>query len=287
MLRNKINFSYEFTTKTKNATKIAKKAVEERYGVVVSCGGDGTVREVINGLAGSNTTLGLIPFGTSNDFAKHLKLDKIEKAKKALFSGKRIKLDLGLVEFSNKKLYYCSTSGIGFDARLLQFNEKKYFLSIKKIIGNFAYILFSFFLLFTFKPAHVTIKFNDKKIKLRLFMINVNFVKQMSGVKITPNADVNNGVFDIFLSEQANLFKKIFTLFWYKLTSRKLNFKEINYISKDNLGENKFGLKNVKSFSVDSEEKIPIQLNGDFVGFTPVKFKILPSCLGVMVGKGN
>ena len=110
-------------------------------------------------------------------------------------------------------------------------------------------------------------------------MLNANFVKSMSAIKVTPNADVGNGVFDIIVLEDTSIFKKMIGFGWYSITSEKLNFNEVDYISRGNLGDNKYNLKDVKSFSIISKRPVEIQLNGDFVGYTPAKFKIIPKAI--------
>ena len=70
MLSDNINFSYSYTKSQDDAKLIARRAVAEGYNVVVACGGDGTVMEVINGIYGTKAKLGILPLGTSNDFAK-------------------------------------------------------------------------------------------------------------------------------------------------------------------------------------------------------------------------
>ena len=174
-------------------------------------------------------------------------------------------------------MLFCSTSGIGFDARLLKLNNFKWFIGIKKIFGNIVYPLFSFFLLFCYKGSEVEIIFGSRKIKSKLFMMNANFVKSMSGIKVTPNA--GKGFFDIIIFEETPIFKKLFGFAWYSITSKKLDFKEVDYISRNGLGHNKHGLKDIKSFYIKSKKPVDIQLNGDFVGHTPAKFKIIPQTI--------
>lgn len=280
---NKVKYSFEYTAKDKGAASIGKKAAG-KYDVVVACGGDGTIMEVINGIYGSKSKLGIFPFGTSNDFAKHLGI-KYGNCAEILFRGGFSRIDLGLAEFSlndkKKKLMFCSTSGIGFDAKLLQLNKRRLFIISKKILGKLTYPFASFFLLFSYKSSQVNMEIGSVKISANLFMMNANFVRSMSGIKVTPNADVNNGIFDIIIFEDTNIFKKIFGFIWYSITSKKLDFKEISYISEDK-SLNKYGLGNVKSFSVKSKKPVEIQLNGNFVGFTPANFNVLPRKLSLI-----
>lgn len=281
LARDKINFSLECTTKNRNAAGIAKEA-SKKYDVVVACGGDGTIMEVVNGIYGSEAVLGVLPLGTSNDFAKHVDIN-IKNCVEILIRNKPRKIDLGVVEFNDvkksKKLLFCSTSGIGFDARLLKLNNYKMFIRLKRIIGNIIYPLCAFFLMHSYKSSEVDLKLNGKTIKTRLFMLNANFVRSMSGIKATPNADVDNGLFDVIIFEDGNMLKKIVGFLWYSVTCRKLPFREIDYISNNSKINNKYNLKNITSFSIKSEKPLELQLNGDFVGYTPAKFKVLPKSL--------
>ena len=86
------------TTGLKDATKAAALAVERQYDLVVAAGGDGTLCEVINGLAGEThrPKLGIIPAGTTNDFARALGIPRnIEAACQVLTGGQEKKMDIG------------------------------------------------------------------------------------------------------------------------------------------------------------------------------------------------
>ena len=153
MLKDRIDFSYEYTTKQKNAEIISMNAVSSGYDVIVACGGDGTVMSAINGIYDSGAKLGVLPLGTSNDFAKHLGLQDLQKALCSLSNGKEKKIDLGIAELNvkgkQKKVLFCSTSGIGFDAKLLKLNNYKWFIKMKKLLGNVVYPLFGLLMLFS------------------------------------------------------------------------------------------------------------------------------------------
>ena len=287
MIERGINFSFEYTTKEKNAEQIAKQSAKQGYNIIVACGGDGTIREVVNGIYKTKSALAILPLGTANDFAKHLGLNSLHKAAINLFEGKRKKIDLGEVDLishgKKKKILFCSTSGIGFDCGLLKLNRSKTFLRIKRILKNISYPLFGLFLVFFYKSNEVELIFGDKKIATRLFMLNANFVKSMSGMKVTPHAGLNNNVFDIFMVEDSNILKKIIGFAWYGVTSKKINFKEVHYISKTPHGSNRFNLADIKDFTATSKTPIEVQLNGDILGYTPAKFKILPKAIEIII----
>lgn len=287
MLNKGIGFSYEYTTRERNAEDIARESVKQGYDIIVACGGDGTVREVINGIYNSKAVLGILPLGTSNDFAKHLGISKIKKAEKTLFGNNKKLINLGEAELmansKKKKILFCSTSGIGFDAKMLKLNSHWLFARMKKIIGNIIYPLAGFILIFPYTSHEAELDFGKKRLQIRLFMLNANFVKSMAGMKVTPNAGISNNAFDIFLVEDASIIKKVIALIWYGITSKKIKFKEISYISKNGLGDNKYNLSDINGFTITSKVPIDIQLNGDFVGHTPAKFILLPKALELLI----
>src|SRR5580658_2840207 len=81
-----------------SATYIARLAVEQRRGMVIACGGDGTVNEVVNGLAGSDIPMALLPAGTANILAKELRIPwDIPQAARLIPSGRIRRVALGRV----------------------------------------------------------------------------------------------------------------------------------------------------------------------------------------------
>ena len=114
-------------------------------------------------------------------------------------------------------------------------------------------------------------------------MLNANFIKSMSGMKVTPHANHHSGMFDIFLVEDSPIHKKICGFAWYGICSDKLNFKEVHYISKKQHSKNKFNLSEIKRFTVTSEKPIEVQLNGDILGYTPAEFKVLPKAIDMII----
>src|SRR5579862_820253 len=85
------------TTAPGSATDVARKAVEQRRGMVIACGGDGTINEIVNGLAGSDVPMALLPAGTANILAKELGVPwDIPHAARLIPSGIVRRIALGL-----------------------------------------------------------------------------------------------------------------------------------------------------------------------------------------------
>jgi diacylglycerol kinase (ATP) len=104
-----------FTEYAGHATEIAQKAVLEGIERVVAVGGDGTVNEVARGLMGSETALGIVPFGSGNGLARYLKIPlKMDKAVQFAINQPTNMMD---VCFMNEIPFFC-TAGVGFDAEV-------------------------------------------------------------------------------------------------------------------------------------------------------------------------
>ncbi len=123
-----------------HATRFAQGATARGFDVVVSVGGDGTVNEVTNGLAGSSTVLGVLPGGSTNVFARQLGFtNDPEAATEQLLAGLRrdTQQRIGLGKVNGR--YFCFHVGMGFDAAVVAHVER--FGTLKRWLGHplFAY----------------------------------------------------------------------------------------------------------------------------------------------------
>ncbi|WP_052444494.1 diacylglycerol kinase family protein [Flammeovirga sp. OC4] len=110
----KFDVNIELTEYAGHATKLSKQ-LSNTYDIIVAVGGDGTVNEVATGLVGTTATLGIIPNGSGNGLARHLKIPmNTEKATECIVQKKVIALDAPTI---NGKYFFC-TAGIGFDAHI-------------------------------------------------------------------------------------------------------------------------------------------------------------------------
>src|SRR5947199_5052356 len=131
------------TTGPGHATEIAARAAAENRGLVIACGGDGTLNEVVNGLAarqnGHRVPLALLPGGTANILAKELDLPwDIPKAAEKLVHGTVKEIALGLatpLEEPEKKKYFLSVGGAGPDGAIVYSID----LGLKSRLGILAY----------------------------------------------------------------------------------------------------------------------------------------------------
>lgn len=168
-------------TKDKDDAKNIVKDFNCFNDLIYSVGGDGTLNEVINGMAYSNSSLCVVPAGSGNDFYKSIK-------------GINYNIDLGSVN----DRYFINIASLGLDANIASYaNElKKY-----KVSSDLIYILSLIKNYFIFNGTNLTINSDNKDITI-LTVCNAKYYG--GGFKIAPNAILNDGLFDIYEVEKLN-----------------------------------------------------------------------------------
>lgn len=186
------------TTAPGDAFLWASRAKDKGYDSVLSAGGDGTVNEIANALAFSQTTLGILPFGSGNGLARSLGIPQdIFQALKIIEAGHTISCDRGVV---NNKPFYC-TFGIGFDAAV---SEK--FASMKKR-GRITYIRSAFREFLNYRSQPYAILFDGKVITEKALLIAVcNAPQYGNNAYIGPKAKLTDGLLDITVVHADNPF---------------------------------------------------------------------------------
>ncbi len=126
------------TRRAGDATGLARDAAARGESVVVAAGGDGTIAEVAEGIAGSATRLGILPLGTANVLARELDLPlRMEAAAAVLATGGTARLHPGLARFADgRRRLFVQMLGAGFDAAVVQALD----LGLKRRIGRGAYV---------------------------------------------------------------------------------------------------------------------------------------------------
>jgi diacylglycerol kinase (ATP) len=175
-----------FTEYVGHATEIAQKAVIEGIDKVVAIGGDGTVNEVGKGLIGSKTALGIVPIGSGNGLARHLKIPlKIEKAIQFAVSQPVVEID---VCFLNEIPFFC-TAGVGFDAEVANEFAKQESRGLK----TYAKMALKSFR--TFKPE--SYNFDSQEDKTAFAITFANATQYGNNAMISPKSKIDDGLIEM------------------------------------------------------------------------------------------
>ena len=259
-------FRWEQTTETGQATKIAARAAAEGVPLVLACGGDGTLNEVANGLAGTETALGTLPAGTSNIWAREAGISrKPLEAARLMAMGERRCIDLGKAG----DRYFMLFAGIGVDAQI----TRNVSLDMKRRVGAAAYGVAAFREALRWRSRPVTVRLDGVERRLDVLMAFVGNTRLYAGLtKITPNAVVDDGLLDVCIYEGTG--------------SLDIAMHTARTLLKSHKKASKVLCLQVKRLEFDWEEALPIQLDGDPVGDCPREIEVAPGALWVVVPAG-
>ncbi|MFJ6413712.1 diacylglycerol kinase [Terribacillus sp. AE2B 122] len=189
------------TTCEGDATAAARLAVERGYDLVVACGGDGTVNEVVSGLAEqpNRPKLGIIPVGTTNDLARALFIPRnIKRAAEIIVEGKTRKLDIGKVNDH----YFMNIAGGGKLTELTYDVPSK----TKTMLGQMAYYLKGIEMLPSLRPIKVEIEYDGKWFEDEIMLFLVSNTNSVGGFeKLAPDALLDDGLFDLVILRKTNI----------------------------------------------------------------------------------
>ena len=266
------------TTKAGEATEIAQRANTERRHLVIACGGDGTLNEVVNGLAGQTNghrvPLALLPGGTANVLAKELNLPwDIPSAAEKLVRGEVREIPLGLATPLNepaKKKYFLSVAGAGPDGMIVYSID----LGLKARVGILAYWWQGAREALRYKFHHFRVTAAGKEIASSLVV--VGRTRHYGGpFKITTDADLYEDQFELMtLTTRSGLryLSYLPTLWLGKLRGTEgVHFWKADNVVCEPLGDN----------------PIYAQVDGEPLARLPVEFKIIPRALKLLVPRSD
>ena len=191
--RSIYDYSIVKTEYAGHASQIAAVAVQDKVDVVVAIGGDGTINEIARSLVHTDTTLGIIPCGSGNGLARHLRIPMEPKAAiDILNQGNNVCIDYGKI---NNIPFFC-TCGVGFDA----FVSLKFADSGKR--GLLTYLENTLHESLTYQPETYVIENEEGTVKYKAFLIACGNASQYgNNAYITPHASLTDGLMDITIME--------------------------------------------------------------------------------------
>ena len=251
------------------ARRLATEAVAEGFQTIVAAGGDGTLNEVLNGLADApagfeSARLGVLPLGTINVFARELKLPlDIRKIWTVLESGEEVRLDLGCAEYHTRsgpeKRYFAQLAGAGWDARSVELVDWE----LKKKIGPGAYVLAGFKALSVPQPK-ITLTCGTEQHGGELVVIgNGRFYG--GSFPIFHKSDLQDGVLDAVVFPSVK---------WQDMPGHLFDFVRGRLFK-----EGGSIYLQGREFHLSCPERAPLQLEGELVGELPARVSVVPKVL--------
>lgn len=249
-----------------HATHLAAGAATAGCEAVVACGGDGTVNEVVNGLSGTPTALAIVRGGTANVWGKEIRVPKDPtKALRILETGEIRTVDLGR---ANDRYFICM-AGAGFDAEVVRQQSAS---ALKKRVGAAAYVLTGLRLALRWQSVTSDLSIDGETSTSEVFWLMVANTRNYGGVlNIAHIAQADDGAIDMLLLRRGGLLR-LARLLPLVLLKRHHRSQLVDY-------------RSVRSLEVRTPG-MPVQVDGEYIGESPVRFEVVPAALRVVVPRG-
>lgn len=240
----------------------ALKAACQHADLLIAVGGDGTLNLAVNAIANSKTTLGVIPAGSGNDFARvwvaGLSADDIIDA---ALHGNTIEIDLGL---ANDR-YFLNNAGVGFDGELIRR------LKNKTRPRRFSYISRSLALLPRYRSQSIALETDEPHVNdgpyTKSFLLSIGNSRYFgAGLPITTHARLNDGQLAYTHIKEKRRSRTIRCLMKLlvrqHLRDKQVQAGQLTYLQVKTAG-------------------IPVQVDGEYLGYSPVDIKVCPGALRI------
>jgi diacylglycerol kinase (ATP) len=261
----------------------ARAAVAAADDVVIIVGGDGTVNGAANILAGTDVALGVLPMGTGNVLAAELGLvgvptmlhrpDPVAAARQ-LCRGSVRPVDLGRVEArtadgADVTRYFVLWAGVGFDAAITQTVETE-LRQGKRLLGPWSFLIAGIDAALRYRGTWATVRFNATERRVRIMLVGVANIQLYAGtVRIAPEARLDDGWLDAYIFEGHGL---------WRLLSHAVGLVLRRYRRDPRLDT-----RAVQRLVVETAEPLPVHVDGEPIGTTPLSLEVEPHALKLLV----
>jgi diacylglycerol kinase (ATP) len=253
----------ELTTQSGDANRIAREAIESGSNWIFACGGDGTIHEVVNAVAEKpSVVLGVLPCGKGNDFAGALKIPtKPVNAIEVLLAGTTRQVDLGKIG----DRYFDTIATCGYDAEV----SRRVTEEGTPFSGTAAYVYTAITTLFRYRSPVVRLEGDFGSYEGEILLTATGVTSSYGGgMKIVPEAVIDDGLFDVCIIEPVphrTVLRLLFTLFWG-----------------GHAGHRAVHMHRTKTLTIETDPPILLYADGERVCYTPATIEIIKRGLTVI-----
>jgi YegS/Rv2252/BmrU family lipid kinase len=261
-----------------HAITLVEEGIVKGFRKIITVGGDGTNNEVVNGILrqtiipSTDIQYALLPCGTGNDWVKEYQIPrKIRDWMAMLHGGKTILQDIGKVVYHNlgqqQERYFANVAGMSYDAFVVREMS-----NLRKPINNrLGYLLYGLYYVFRYRIPHAKIWIDGKVNEGNYYLINAGICRYSGGgMQLVPHAIPNDGKLAVTLA--GPLTKLGVLLNSYRFYNGKI------------AGHPKVEIFQVERIRVEhKDEAILLEVDGEYLGTTPVDIEIIPKALRVLV----
>jgi YegS/Rv2252/BmrU family lipid kinase len=258
------NTTMAMTSAPGQARTLAAQAVADGYRIVVAVGGDGTINEVVNGIAGTDVALGVLPAGTMNVFAAELGLpSRLREAWRVIQAGHTRLIDLAAAN----RQYFVQLAGVGLDAQVV----KETSWDLKRNLGPLSYLVSAAHVM-SRKPPQIVAE-ADGRVLEGSFVLIGNGRFYGGPVAFFKEARIDDGLLDVLVfKNQSHL--DIARYLGAILMGSHAALPDVEYFQ-------------TRKVVVRSDEAVPVEVDGELAAELPVTFRISSRKLRVVVPEGR
>lgn len=266
-----------------DVTVLARQAAASGAEAVLVVGGDGTVNGAVNGLAGTDVALGVLPMGTGNVWAAELGLiptptplhrPDLLAAARLLSAGQVRRIDLGQAiplepEAGGDARYFLLWAGVGFDAAVARHVETE-LRQVKRRWGALSFLLAGVSLLVRYLGTRMDVHMDGHIWRERAVLLLVCNIQLYAGmVRVAPDARLDDGLLNVYLFQGRGFTDMVRHVVQVLLRRHR----------RDPLVRHRA----VREATVCTARPLPVQVDGEPIGTTPMRFEIVPQALSVLV----
>jgi YegS/Rv2252/BmrU family lipid kinase len=252
-----------------DAERRARVAVGLGYRAVVAAGGDGTIAEIITGLAGSETPLGIIPLGTGNQIAANLGISsRVDRAVEIIVTSEPAAIDIGQLGDGR---YFALMAGAGWDAEVMSVATRE----LKEKWGFAAYLFAGLRQAVSLPTSTYTITADDTEFEIRAASVIIANVGQLVydllplDLRIGPGVSFHDGRLDICIFAPRSL-PDVAAVLW-RVASRRY------------VGDDRMIYLQAERIRIEADPPTITQVDGDVLGTTPLEARAVAGGVRVLL----
>lgn len=278
ILKAGIEVEYAYTADKGNGIDLTRQAINRGYKKIIAVGGDGTVNEVVNGLLADDKSLAeglelaIFAHGTGSDFVRvcHPR-NNIDFFIDSLKGNRSLQSDVGKVTYKNDRgekesRYFINAANLGIGAEVVnRVNNRS-----KALGSKLTYFAGTIATIFNNKNILVSLKLENKSLEgvfCGLILCNGQYIG--GGMHIAPQAEIDDGLFDIIVIKDISKLK-LFYRFPTIYQGKHIDLPEI-------------ALYRCQSVSLQTADSTILEADGEILGFSPSEFRILSRCLAIRI----
>ncbi|HET8656173.1 MAG TPA: diacylglycerol kinase family protein [Longimicrobiaceae bacterium] len=252
-----------------DAERLAREAADLGYRAVAAVGGDGTIAEVVTGLAGTGVPLGIVPRGTANQLAANLGIPSgLERAVDVVVNGTPRPIDVGQLAGGR---YFALMAGAGWDAEVMSIATRQ----LKERWGFGAYLYAGLRRAAAPPSADFRLTIDEREVRVRAATVIVANVGQLVhallpvDLHIAPAASIQDGLLDVCIFAPRSV-PDVAAVLWRVASRNPVVDERMIYLQ-------------ARQVRVESDPPVVTQVDGDLAGETPLEARAVPGGARVLL----